>query len=414
MTLPRIAIVSDLHVGDKAREFDIRPGGKPSFATQVGYLEFFEKFVTENKLSADVLVVSGDITDRAQPSQFVHAATVIQRIATLLKVPSEHIVVVPGNHDLNWDIATLATNNNEPFWLDYRFAPFALGRSAMGCDTTITNALISPPHFALHEHSAADFWCFNSAAYDTPDRKPHFGEIREQHREAFANALQDRYAGNPKNKLRLLVTHHHLKPQPELYPDVPDFSGMVNGDALFDLITGFNFDAVFHGHKHRAWLRNSLEAGSHPIVTWCSGSFSQSLGSHYEGSIGNLWHLVEFHNSAPAEQCRGVVRSWAFAPAQGWVPARPHVHGIDHSSPFGYIEDRSSLKALVERELTTCLAARDYVEWAEVCESEPALQYQPGNVVWAILSELAADRNIRPAGERDSLDGLLILKVTDG
>jgi 3',5'-cyclic AMP phosphodiesterase CpdA len=396
----RIAILSDLHIGEKAREFDMRPQGKPAFPNQVGFLDYFEQVVSSEGLSADILVISGDITDRAQPSQFVHAGKLINRIASKLGVKNDSVVIVPGNHDLNWDVAQLAANNNEPFWLDYRFAPFVAGQIQAGYGATLAEALVKPPHFLLQRNDHADLWSFNSAAYDTPDRKPHYGEIREQHRQALADALQAEYGSKVKEKRRIFITHHHLKPQPDLYPDIPDFSGMVNGDQLYDLILSYNFDLVLHGHKHRPWIRATLE----------SGSFSQQLGSYFDGRIANLWHLVDIHESPPGLPCKGEIKSWAFAPAQGWVPARPIVHGIDHITPFGYVQDRTTISDLMDTALAAAFAHTDYVEWKDVCVLEDALRYQPGPVVWSILSEVCDRLKLRPHGEQGSLDGLIILR----
>ena len=406
----KFAIVSDLHIGEHAREFDMRPAGKAPYPDYPGYLHYFSKVIEENALSADVLVVSGDVTHQAQPSQFAHASKVIKKLAEMLSVPAGQIIIVPGNHDLNWDVAKLATESNEPFWLDYRFAPFRDGSQSVGCDETMISALLEPPHFFVHDHAQADIWCFNSAAYDLPEQKPHRGEIKELHRSALQAQLQSRYSGKTKDKFRIFVTHHHPKPQPELYPDIPDFSGMVNGESLLDLLIEHRFDLVLHGHKHRPWCRPFLESGKDPIVVWCSGSFAQTLGAAYYGSIGNLWHFAEVQGVNHAGHCFGLVRSWAFAPAQGWVPSRPAHHGVDHITPFGYLADRATILDLTKTELKAKLAAKSNIRWEEIRAKHSVLQFQPGPVVWKILEELAPELGFRNHGERDSLDQLLIVK----
>lgn len=406
----KIAIVSDLHVGDHAREYDLQPNGKAPYQDYPGYLHYFRQTIETNALSADMLVVSGDITHQAQPTQFQHASKVIKELAAMLSVPAGQIIAVPGNHDLNWDVANLAKSSNEPFWLDYRFAPFRYGSLDAGCADTMVSALLEPPHFFVHEHAAADVWCFNSAAYDLPDQKPHRGEIKELHRAALQTQLEARYQGKAKEKFRIFVTHHHPKPQPDLYRDIPDFSGMVNGESLLDLLMDNRFDLVLHGHKHRPWCRPFLESGKDPIVVWCSGSFAQTLGSAYYGSIGNLWHLAEVQGTSDAGHCFGVVKSWAFAPAQGWMPSRPAHHGIDHITPFGFLADRATILDLTRKELEKALAEKPTVRWDDVRSNQSTLQFQPGPVIWKILEDLSGEFNFRTHGERDSLDQLLIVK----
>lgn len=406
----KLAIVSDLHIGDHAREYDLQPNGKAPYQNYPGYLHYFRKTIEDHGLTADMLVISGDITHQAQPSQFRHASTVIKELAAMLSVPNGQIIAVPGNHDLNWDIANLSKTSAEPFWLEYLFAPFQFGSLDAGCPDTMVKALIEPPHFFIHEHENADVWCFNSAAYDLPDQKPHRGEIKELHRAALQTQLEARYKAGAKDRFRIFVTHHHPKPQPDLYPDIPDFSGMVNGESLLDLLIEHRFDLVLHGHKHRPWCRPFLESGKDPIVVWCSGSFAQTLGAAYYGSIGNLWHLAEVQGVSEAGHCFGLVKSWAFAPAQGWMPSRPAHHGIDHITPFGYLADRVTILSLAKAEVTQALSMKQTVRWEDVRAKHSTLQFQPGPVVWKILEELGIELHFRVHGERDSLDQLLLVK----
>lgn len=406
----RIALVSDLHIGEQAREFDMRPNGKAPYKDHPGYLDYFRKAVSDKALSADMLIVSGDITHAAQPSQFLHAAEVIRQIAEILSVPEGQIIAVPGNHDLNWDVAKLAAEKKEPFWLDYIFSPFRYGTRDAGCEKELVSALINEPHFFLHNHPAADVWCFNSAAYDLPDQAPHRGEIRERHRTELAERLTAEYGSSSKDRFRIFVTHHHPKPQPDLYHDIPDFSGMVNGESLLDLLMSFRFDLVLHGHKHRPWCRPFLEVGKDPIVIWCSGSFAQVLGPSYYGSIGNLWHFLEVQGTNDLGHCFGVVQSWAFAPSQGWLPSRPLHHGIDHITPFGYLADRTSILTLAKDEVRKSLATNQLVKWEDLRSRHSVLQFQPGPVAWSILEELGPELGFRTHGERDSLEQLLLVK----
>lgn len=410
LTPLKIAIVSDLHIGEHAREFDMQPDGKPPYPDYPGYLKYFEQVVRQNALHADILVVSGDVTHQAQPSQFMHASKVIKDLAAILEVPDGQTIVVPGNHDLNWDIANLATSSKEPFWLDFCFAPFRNGSQQAGCDDAMVAALLEPPHFFVHSHTSADIWCFNSAAYDLPGQKPHRGEIKEAHRTQLQAQLSARYNSVEKERYRIFVTHHHPKPQPDLYRDIPDFSGMVNGESLLDLLIEHRFDLVIHGHKHRPWCRPFLDSGKDPIVVWCSGSFAQTLGAAYYGSIGNLWHLAEVQGVNDAGHCYGVVQSWAFAPAQGWVPSRPAHHGIDHITPFGYLADRATILDLTRVELAATLQQKPTIRWDEIKGRHSVLQFQPGPVVWRILDELSPELGFRNHGERDSLDQLLIVR----
>jgi small GTP-binding protein len=51
----------------------------------------------------DYLVVSGDLTNRARPKEFEKARLLISELIRAFELTAERCVVVPGNHDLDWD-----------------------------------------------------------------------------------------------------------------------------------------------------------------------------------------------------------------------------------------------------------------------------------------------------------------------
>jgi HEAT repeat protein len=54
--------------------------------------------------SLDAVIVSGDSTDRAQPEEFSAAGTFLRRVCEAFCVEPDRILVVPGNHDVNWEV----------------------------------------------------------------------------------------------------------------------------------------------------------------------------------------------------------------------------------------------------------------------------------------------------------------------
>jgi predicted phosphodiesterase len=51
----------------------------------------------------DYLVISGDITQRASPQEFVQAHAFVSMLVDRFGLTAERCIVVPGNHDLDWD-----------------------------------------------------------------------------------------------------------------------------------------------------------------------------------------------------------------------------------------------------------------------------------------------------------------------
>ncbi|HEX3763396.1 MAG TPA: metallophosphoesterase [Kofleriaceae bacterium] len=52
----------------------------------------------------DLVVVSGDLTNRATPEEFEAARQFLTQLLERLKLTTERCVVVPGNHDLSWEV----------------------------------------------------------------------------------------------------------------------------------------------------------------------------------------------------------------------------------------------------------------------------------------------------------------------
>ncbi len=50
----------------------------------------------------DILVLSGDIASKGQPHEYDYASIFLQNLTSQLKISPNNIVIVPGNHDVNW------------------------------------------------------------------------------------------------------------------------------------------------------------------------------------------------------------------------------------------------------------------------------------------------------------------------
>ena len=53
------------------------------------------------RLEPNLLVVSGDLAEWGRPSEFRDALAFVEQLTEFLKLPREHVVIVPGNHDVS-------------------------------------------------------------------------------------------------------------------------------------------------------------------------------------------------------------------------------------------------------------------------------------------------------------------------
>jgi 3',5'-cyclic AMP phosphodiesterase CpdA len=173
----------------------------------------------------DLVVVSGDLTQRAKVQEFEAAAAFLERL------PDVPLVVTPGNHDVPlyrvWE-RLVAPHRN------YR----AIIRDELDTVTRLPGATIvsldsTAPHTAIVN-----------------------GRIRRRQvafaREAFRDVHHD--------DLRVVVAHHHFAPAPDYEGD----RSMPRAREVLEELTEMGVELILGGHLHRAYIGNSLDvhAGS--------------------------------------------------------------------------------------------------------------------------------------------------------
>lgn len=231
--------ISDLHFG-------------PPYLPEVG--EAVLRLAPQ--LRPDAVVVSGDLTQRARPEQFVAAREFLARL------PDVPQVVVPGNHDV------------------------PLGR--------LFERLIDPlRQYRTHISEQTDrVWHLDGAvvvALDStsPRRAISNGRIHKDQL-AFCEAA---FREAPADVARIVVAHHHFVPAPDYERD----SAMPKAKRALNLFLDLGVDLILGGHLHRAYIGNTLDvyAGRHRergiIVVQCGTTTSRrGRGREREKNTFNL------------------------------------------------------------------------------------------------------------------------------
>ena len=195
-------------------------------------------------LDIDIIVASGDFTQRARREQFAEAR------AFLDTLPHLPLIVVPGNHDV-------------PL---YRFAERALSPYAL------YREYISPELNTVYRCDEAVIVALNSTA---PHRAIVNGRIRQWQLDFAARAFESAPAG----AARIVVAHHHFAP-------APDYEGgdvMPRAKRAIDCFTDLHVDMIIGGHLHRSYIGNSLdvypgEDREHGIIIVQSGTTTSRRG----------------------------------------------------------------------------------------------------------------------------------------
>lgn len=200
-----------------------------------GVLEFIERH------SPSLVVLSGDLTQRARPEQFREARAFVDSIP----VP---VIVVPGNHDVPlyrvWERA---------------FNPFGCYRKHFSEELE--------PTFRDDELLIVGI----NTAYGWTVKE---GRIKLARLLEVARIFEEA----PESLFKIVVAHHHLIPPPNFG------SQRVLGNAYeaMELFSKVGVDLILSGHQHQTYIGNSEEfypkKGQPPVVVLHSGTTTSRRG----------------------------------------------------------------------------------------------------------------------------------------
>lgn len=191
----------------------------------------------------DLVVISGDLTQRARAEQFQAAREFVDRLERL-PVPT---IAVPGNHDV-------------PLWRVWEraFQPFAAYARHF-----------SPELEPVYRDEEMLVVGINSAFNFT--RKD--GRIRLKR----LQAVRDLFAAAPKNLIKVVVVHHHLIPPPNFGSQ----RVLANAHEAIGLFARAGVDLVLSGHQHQSYIASSEEfypEGRSPVLMVHTGTTTSSRG----------------------------------------------------------------------------------------------------------------------------------------
>jgi 3',5'-cyclic AMP phosphodiesterase CpdA len=260
--------VSDLHFG-------------PPYYPEVG--ESLLRFAHE--LEPDLIVASGDYTQRAKEEQFQAARAFLDRL------PPAPLVVTPGNHDV--PVYRVIERLTDPYGLYRRYISDALDTV-----TTVPGAVIV---------------ALNSTA---PRRAITNGRIDRWQLELAARA----FAETPPETFRILVAHHHFAPP----PDFEGATAMPGARRALDVFAASRVDLILGGHLHRAYIGNSLDIYSgadreHGIVVAQSGTSTSRRGRARERAK-NSFNVIRLDG-----RLIRVTQHMYFDVADGFVATSRHI-----------------------------------------------------------------------------------------
>lgn len=268
-TVLRILHLSDLHFG-------------PPFSLEAA--EAALRLSHDEDL--DLIVISGDFTQRAKRYQFEEARDFIRRLPPLPKI------VVPGNHDV-------------PLYRVFErlITPHKLYREYIG-----------PELDTAHTIGEATIVALNSTA---PRTAISNGRITSSQL-AWSEGI---FSQAPPSSVKIIVAHHHFAPAPDYEKSPP----MPFARRAIDSFVKAGVELILGGHLHRAYIGNSLDLYPAPdprhgiIIAQCGTTTSRrGRGKEKEKNSLNIIRIEE-------GEIRVMHYLYMGAGIEGFIPMSEHI-----------------------------------------------------------------------------------------
>lgn len=235
--------LSDLHLGE---HHNFAEGGVASL------LERLRQDAERGAaLRPDLVVVTGDLTYKAKPSEFMAAERLLAGLVERFQIGRDQVVVVPGNHDVSWPMCQAYFSECEaaeveaspPYWTKWKNFIDFIGR--FYGDLERPPVFVEGQPWTLFEipGQAVVVAGLNSTIAETHRDGEHYGFVGEEQLRFFARELASYRA---KGYLRVVALHHdvHAPEDERSREDARDLRGILG--PLSNLI--------LHGHRHEQQL----------------------------------------------------------------------------------------------------------------------------------------------------------------
>jgi predicted phosphodiesterase len=272
--------LSDIHLGD---HYPFRKPGSSGLEDRAlrSAGELLSHDLDRLKLAGriDSLIVSGDFTSRGKIGEFRRARDVIQDLLQATGLDQERLLVIAGNHDLDW----------APEGQDHKVAETGVSRDNYAMFREILDKPGDPPAELLAIPSRAGGTVLRLLALDSNyvegEKAGGIGFIDPEAFDFARRLLREDAPLHPGQELATwIVVHHHVVPVNSV--EVKNalqhkVSVMGNAAHLLEFAAEIRAEVILHGHEHqplvtvsRRWSIDSSIPDFHPVVILGAGSFS--------------------------------------------------------------------------------------------------------------------------------------------
>lgn len=237
---PVILHLSDLHFGNSTR-----------YKSPAAYQTFLKK--TQEDLDSlkargvkpNIITVTGDLTEKGQKDQFKLARKFLDGLTKHMHIPKENVILVPGNHDVNWDLCKGARLTAKGKGAKFEPPYFEkLGNFKDFFDEVFNGAHeFSPKLYQVYDLSQYGLLVagFNSCVKESD--QDHYGWIGLD--QVNKVCLECDRIASASRLLRIAIMHHNFKRLSE-----NDCENLRDASTIHPALEKGGFRLIMHGHRH--------------------------------------------------------------------------------------------------------------------------------------------------------------------
>lgn len=256
--------------------------------------------------AADVLVISGDLVQAAEPEEYQEAKQLVEQLMDVLALPRERLVVVPGNHDIHWPTAEEAfrLRREKPRGLDEALvishnAEFLCALSEADYQRRLKNfrdfyfAVKGMPYpedrseqFTVHNFPELNVSIAALSSCDLNDHWRFHGRLNVSALRKAGEAIKA-FSG-----LKAVVWHHDLNWYGEAMPDCLDLDSFRHAGV-------HPYSLALCGHRHRPAVHNVCTVAElPPLPLVAAGSLCAGKRQRVD-SVPRSYHVIDMaHDKA--------------------------------------------------------------------------------------------------------------------
>lgn len=274
----RIHHISDIHIGSEEASGGGRSeGGERAAPARESYIEHLRELEKQGR-APHIVVVSGDIADSGVSDQYDVAGSFLGRLKyhladhPLLGPEDPRVLLVPGNHDVDFGLALRERARHRPFaaaFSGFPRPPLEVPPEERGlakvayADLGVEVLLLGSGEFGCEDEKDEDRADFIAVLESLRVRAASEGDAEAQ------AALRDRIArvhpglvhgadlkrvkeAQWRQPVRIAVLHHPVSPLPGA--EAGRLGGLINAGEVKDTLLQKGFCLVLHGHAHAGWF----------------------------------------------------------------------------------------------------------------------------------------------------------------